>query len=149
MKEGPFLDGDVDFPTNCAKLVHLKKSKRIIDDVYSSCTISDLPEETEVVSDVPDSILQRTESSKIEDWVNTGNEEVHGYKSDNDLRAARQTEQPLVGPLPATAIKENEAKMTEVFPPFANCPTENDSVHNDEDEQITELGGCLVGIIKA
>ncbi|EHA8589607.1 putative SAC3 family protein B-like [Cocos nucifera] len=35
VKEGPFLNGDVDFPTKGAKLVHLKKSKRIIDDVYS------------------------------------------------------------------------------------------------------------------
>ncbi|KAG1327790.1 hypothetical protein COCNU_01G017240 [Cocos nucifera] len=34
VKEGPFLNGEVDFPTKCAKLVHLKKSKRIIDDVY-------------------------------------------------------------------------------------------------------------------
>ncbi|XP_073100092.1 SAC3 family protein B isoform X2 [Elaeis guineensis] len=141
VKEGPFLNGDVDFPTKCAKLVHLKKSKRIIDDVYSGPTISDLSEETEVVSDVPDSILQRTESSKTEDWIHTGNEEVHGYKSDDDLRAVTRTEQPLEGPLPATAIKENDAKMTEVFPPFASCATEDDSVHNDEDEQMTELDG--------
>ena len=41
-----------------------------------------------------DSILQRTESSKIEDWVNTGNEEMPDYKSDNDVRAVIQTEQP-------------------------------------------------------
>ncbi|KAG1327856.1 hypothetical protein COCNU_01G017900 [Cocos nucifera] len=34
VKESPFLNGEVDFPTKCAKLVHLKKSKRIIDDVY-------------------------------------------------------------------------------------------------------------------
>ncbi|KAG1327852.1 hypothetical protein COCNU_01G017860 [Cocos nucifera] len=32
----------------------------------------DLFEETEVASDVPDGILQRTESSKSEDWVNIG-----------------------------------------------------------------------------
>ncbi|KAG1358611.1 putative SAC3 family protein B [Cocos nucifera] len=140
VKEGPFLNGDVDFPTKCAKLVHLKKSKGIIDDVYSSPTISDLSEEIEVVSDVPDSILQRTELSKIEDWVNTSNEEAHGYKSDNDLRAVTQIEQPLEGPLPATAIKENDAKMPEVFPPFASYAAEDDSGH-DGDEQMTELDG--------
>ncbi|XP_008795089.2 SAC3 family protein B isoform X1 [Phoenix dactylifera] len=145
VKEGPFLNGDVDFPTKCAKLVHLKKSKRIVDDVYSGPTTSDLSEETEVVSDVPDSILQRTESSKTEDWINTGNEEVHDYKSDYDLRAVARTEQLLEGPLPATAIKENDAKMTEVFPPVASYSTEDDSLNN-EDEQMTELdGGTSMG----
>ncbi|EHA8587005.1 hypothetical protein COCNU_scaffold001294G000020 [Cocos nucifera] len=141
VKEGPFLNGDVDFPTKCARLVHLKKSKRIIDDVCSDPKILNLSEETEVASDVPDIMFQRTESSKTEDSVNIGNEEVRDYKSDNDLRAVTQTEQLLEGPLPATVVEENDAKMTEVFPVFASCATEDDSVHNNEDEQITELDG--------
>lgn len=141
VKEGPFLNSDVDFPTKCAKLVHIKKSKRIIDDVFSGPIISDLSEETEVVLDVSDSILQRTELCKTEDWVNTGNEELHHYKSDNDHRVVTRTEQPLEGPSPATAIKENDAKMTEVFPPFARWAAEDDSVHNFEDKQMTELDG--------
>ncbi|EHA8591227.1 hypothetical protein COCNU_scaffold037696G000020 [Cocos nucifera] len=53
-----------------------------------------------------------------------------------------QTEQLLEGPLPATVMEKNDAKMTEVFSQFASCATENGSVHNDEDdEQMTELDG--------
>ncbi|KAK9106933.1 hypothetical protein Syun_022944 [Stephania yunnanensis] len=33
VKEAPFLNIDKDYPTKCSKLVHLKKSKRIIEDV--------------------------------------------------------------------------------------------------------------------
>ncbi|KAK9161394.1 hypothetical protein Syun_007735 [Stephania yunnanensis] len=33
VKEGPFLNIDKDYPTKCSKLVHLKKSKKIIEDV--------------------------------------------------------------------------------------------------------------------
>ncbi|KAK9169038.1 hypothetical protein Syun_001178 [Stephania yunnanensis] len=33
VKEGPFLNIDKDYPMKCSKLVHLKKSKRIIEDV--------------------------------------------------------------------------------------------------------------------
>lgn len=145
VKEGPFLNSDMDFPTKCAELVHLKKSNKIIDDVYCGPTISDLSEETKIVSDVPESIDQRVVSSKTEDWVNASNEEVYGYRSASDLRVVTQTEQLFEVPLPATVIEGNNAKMTEVFQPFASHITEDNSVHNhtqwDEDEQMTESDG--------
>ncbi|PKA48602.1 hypothetical protein AXF42_Ash020475 [Apostasia shenzhenica] len=33
VKEGPFLNTDLDFPTKCAQLVYLKRSRKVIDDV--------------------------------------------------------------------------------------------------------------------
>ncbi|KAJ4845709.1 hypothetical protein Tsubulata_014579 [Turnera subulata] len=33
VKEGPFLNGDSDYPTKCSQLVHLKKSRTIVGDV--------------------------------------------------------------------------------------------------------------------
>ncbi|KAG9457473.1 hypothetical protein H6P81_001981 [Aristolochia fimbriata] len=35
VKEGPFLHSDEDFPNRCSRLVHLKKSRTILDDVCS------------------------------------------------------------------------------------------------------------------
>lgn len=35
VKEGPFLNGDVDFPTKCSQLVHQKRSAKILHDVIS------------------------------------------------------------------------------------------------------------------
>ncbi|ESW19817.1 hypothetical protein PHAVU_006G158000 [Phaseolus vulgaris] len=36
VKEGPFLNVDVDYPTKCSKLVHKKRSRRIIEDISLS-----------------------------------------------------------------------------------------------------------------
>ncbi|TKY72069.1 Germinal-center associated nuclear protein [Spatholobus suberectus] len=36
VKEGPFLNVDVDYPTKCSELVHKKRSRRIIEDVSPS-----------------------------------------------------------------------------------------------------------------
>ncbi|XP_011651006.1 SAC3 family protein B isoform X3 [Cucumis sativus] len=33
VREGPFLNGDKDFPTKCSKLVHMKRSRMIVNDV--------------------------------------------------------------------------------------------------------------------
>jgi hypothetical protein len=35
VKEGPFLNSEIDFPSGCSQLVHSKKSQKIIDDVSS------------------------------------------------------------------------------------------------------------------
>ncbi|XP_042501561.1 SAC3 family protein B [Macadamia integrifolia] len=42
-KEGPFLNSDSDYPTKCSKLVHLKRSRSILDDVVSSNYVVKLP----------------------------------------------------------------------------------------------------------
>ncbi|KAK9288116.1 hypothetical protein L1049_016564 [Liquidambar formosana] len=47
VKEGPFVNGDKDYPTKCSKLAHLKRSGRIIEDVSSSCQAASLPAEEE------------------------------------------------------------------------------------------------------
>uniref|UniRef100_A0A7N0UEF8 PCI domain-containing protein n=3 Tax=Kalanchoe fedtschenkoi TaxID=63787 RepID=A0A7N0UEF8_KALFE len=39
VKDGPFLNSEKDYPTKCSNLVHLKKSKRIVDDIMSSITV--------------------------------------------------------------------------------------------------------------
>ncbi|XP_020102832.1 SAC3 family protein B-like isoform X2 [Ananas comosus] len=52
VKEGPFLNQDADFPTKCSQLVQLKKSQRIIGDVYSGPTMSALTGERVIHSDM-------------------------------------------------------------------------------------------------
>ncbi|KAF5941632.1 hypothetical protein HYC85_019274 [Camellia sinensis] len=47
VKEGLFLNSDNDYPVKCSKLVHMKKSRRIVEDVSSPHTIVSLPAEEE------------------------------------------------------------------------------------------------------
>ncbi|XP_057431325.1 SAC3 family protein B isoform X2 [Lotus japonicus] len=46
VKEGPFLNVDTDYPTKCSKLVHKKRSGRIVEDVSRSIQAKSLPVET-------------------------------------------------------------------------------------------------------
>ena len=99
VKEGPFLNGDVDFPTKCAKLVHLKKSKRIIDDVYS-----------EAVTQAEDDSVQNDEDEQIT--------ELNGQTSMGQ-EILPQTETTIVqagapGFSNSKLIVENTAPQTEV-----------------------------------
>ncbi|KAK6913839.1 hypothetical protein RJ641_021160 [Dillenia turbinata] len=43
VKEAPFINGDKEYPTKCSKLVQLKKSNRIIEDVLYSSPIVPVP----------------------------------------------------------------------------------------------------------
>ncbi|CAM8921351.1 unnamed protein product [Rhodiola kirilowii] len=43
VKEGPFLNSDKDYPTKCSNLVHLKKSRSIVDDIISSSKLVPMP----------------------------------------------------------------------------------------------------------
>ncbi|OAY55893.1 SAC3 family protein B isoform X4 [Manihot esculenta] len=43
VKEGPFLNGDQDYPTKRSKLVHQKISRRIVDDVSPTSQVASLP----------------------------------------------------------------------------------------------------------
>lgn len=51
VKEGPFLNVDVDYPTKCSKLVHKKRSGRIIEDVSPSIQ-AELPQ-VATVKEIP------------------------------------------------------------------------------------------------
>ncbi|XP_027356089.1 SAC3 family protein B isoform X2 [Abrus precatorius] len=46
VKEGPFVNADVDYPTKCSKLVHKKRSERIIEDVSPTIEAESLHVET-------------------------------------------------------------------------------------------------------
>lgn len=43
MKEGPFLNLDKDYPTKCSELVHMKRSKMVVEDVSPSTQVVSLP----------------------------------------------------------------------------------------------------------
>lgn len=45
VKEGPFINGEKDYFTRCSKLVHLKKSRRIMEDILHSCQAVSFPAE--------------------------------------------------------------------------------------------------------
>ncbi|XP_044486042.1 SAC3 family protein B-like isoform X3 [Mangifera indica] len=45
VKEGQFLNSDSDYPTKCSKLVHMKRSKSMVEDILASTQAISLPTE--------------------------------------------------------------------------------------------------------
>lgn len=89
MKEGLFCNRSKDYPTKCSVLVHLKKSRRIIDD-FSPLTPA------EVVS-IP--------SVESESYIHTSNEEMADLEGFSSSRNGPQ-QQPIV--ISPTVSKQGE-----------------------------------------
>ncbi|KAK8946568.1 hypothetical protein KSP39_PZI007338 [Platanthera zijinensis] len=59
VKEGPFLNSDMDFPTKCAQLVQRKRSKRIVDDARSASVLEVLSVDMEITDNNIDMLDHR------------------------------------------------------------------------------------------
>ncbi|KAJ4967330.1 hypothetical protein NE237_019179 [Protea cynaroides] len=83
-KEGPFLNSNNDYPTKCSKLVHLKRSRRIIDDAVSSNYVVKLPVK-EPIRVFPEKI-EKIEPKAVQfvetkDYGNAVDEEMSDFES--------------------------------------------------------------------
>ncbi|KAJ6800285.1 SAC3 family protein B isoform X3 [Iris pallida] len=110
VKEGPFLNSDTDFPTKCSQLVHLKKSRRIVNDVKSCPTLSEVTGGRKSVSDVINMVNHRISPSKTEVWTNVDGEEMLENKAKSTVRTITQPWQLHEGPPIAISNKETDRK---------------------------------------
>jgi hypothetical protein len=145
MKEGPFFNRDKDYPTKCSVLVHLKKSRRIMEDV-SPLTPA------EAVS-IP--------SVESESYINTSNEEMAdreafssainrpqqqpivisptvGKQSENDYQAAGASTSPQ-GFLSHCSPKPQLDKVGIVWKPNYDDPSRKTLERNNVHFQMEEM----------
>ncbi|XP_020526816.1 SAC3 family protein B-like isoform X2 [Amborella trichopoda] len=75
VKEGPFLNADRDYVTKCSRLVHLKKSAKVVDDVVSNkVTHLQVEKRTGNVMEKPHKKIGHLIKSK---WVDSADEGMH------------------------------------------------------------------------
>ncbi|GAV63352.1 SAC3_GANP domain-containing protein [Cephalotus follicularis] len=63
VKDGPLLNIDKDYPTKCSKLIHLKKSRTILEDVLASCQEEPMP--TEATKETQLGTIYRSETKAV------------------------------------------------------------------------------------
>jgi len=131
VKEGPFLNVDVDYPTKCSKLVHKKRSGRIIEDISLSIQaesphvetmkeIQTRKPEPQVASPVKNDSSVRKPDEEIPDAVAIYSPEVSGkaFKDvpdspqDKDISGPRPS--PLSSPFP-NIIPEQQLPRFGIF----------------------------------
>ncbi|XP_050240312.1 SAC3 family protein B isoform X2 [Quercus robur] len=125
MKEGPFLNLDKDYPTKCSELVHIKRSKMVVEDVSPS---------TQVVSS-PAKATEEIKFSKIHkhDMISTPYVEKESYthridEEMSDLDA-------ILSP------KDSRQPQPIVITPTVSKQVEND--HQAADASISPWGFLL------
>lgn len=97
MKEGLFLNHDKDYPTKCSELVHLKKSRRIVEDVSPSTQVVSLPAEVVPIPSV------ESESS-----VHTSNEEVIDLEAVSSSTDSAQQQPMILSPTVGKLIENDD-----------------------------------------
>jgi len=133
VKEGSFLNSDADYPTTRSRLVHIKQSMSIVDDVRSGPAISEFTEEkkTESIIRVAD---QRTKPSKKEGWVNGVDKEMLGFKMESVPTVVAQSPQSLEeGPLPTIWNREDDHEITDVPLAIQNGETNCEMIEASEE----------------
>lgn len=98
VKDGPFLNVDKDFPTRCSKLVHLKRSKRVVDDVSLFCQLVALPAKKELDLRVIGSVERKSS-------VLTTDEDMADFGS---VSPKQERLQVLPTPNPLAVCQQNE-----------------------------------------
>ncbi|XP_077218164.1 SAC3/GANP/Nin1/mts3/eIF-3 p25 family isoform X2 [Tasmannia lanceolata] len=137
VKEGPFLNSDTDYKTKCSQLVHLKKSKRIVDDVSSSQVLTWHSEGRNIVSakvETSDKKAQRFIEN--ETWVDAPDEEMPEYEDGSTPKDDCQVQPILEGPISTGEEEENESQMAEMF----FVPTDNSLSRNSLLAEVRRVG---------
>ncbi|XP_058084002.1 SAC3 family protein B isoform X2 [Magnolia sinica] len=138
VKRGPFLNSDMDYPTKCSQLVHLKKSERIIDDVSSGPALSSPRERRKILLDMVDDFARKEASSSLsepETWVDAIDEDMPDFEDNSFSQDNHQVQLFLETPTGQDA--ENNAEVAELhflpsesldcYPPHVVVDTVSDS----------------------
>ncbi|KAL5984520.1 hypothetical protein ACLOJK_018625 [Asimina triloba] len=115
MKESPFLNSVVDYPTKCSHLVHMKKSATIIDDVFSGQPFS-WSRERKVTIDRLDDYTQKDGGQspvEMETFVDAVDEDMPDFE-DNSSPSIENNVQ-LVLETPNGPRGENHSEMADLY----------------------------------
>ncbi|XP_072959176.1 SAC3 family protein B isoform X1 [Typha angustifolia] len=106
VKEGLFINNDSDFPTKCSQLVHLKKSRRIIDDAYSGPITSEFTGKIDIIPEVVDVLDHKKGASRTEVRTDVLDEQMFDNQEDSDLIIHSHPQQLPIEVPSATAVAE-------------------------------------------
>lgn len=96
VKEGPFLNNDMDFPTKCVQLVQQKRSKKIVDDVRTDLILQELYVEGECTNNIVDILIHG----------NSANTAIHPTAYDEMMLDNSTSYTPMVTTEPSSLLEE-------------------------------------------
>ncbi|KAJ0730764.1 putative proteasome component (PCI) domain-containing protein [Helianthus annuus] len=123
VKEGPFLNGDGDYPLKCSKLVHLKRSTTIVDDVLSPCFMESSPPKG-----LPtDNMQQESPVAQTHTFTNAIVADDGGIKNDIRLQPMFTTPAQVVA---ADSLSEDHPHLELASPSPRDIFKTNNSFHS-------------------
>uniref|UniRef100_A0A1D1XUH4 MCM3-associated protein n=1 Tax=Anthurium amnicola TaxID=1678845 RepID=A0A1D1XUH4_9ARAE len=115
VKEGPFLNSDVDYPTKCSQLVKLKRSKRVVDDVRHGQMLVSPDEGRKSWLAVTNMIDPRhMESHETEAGVDAADVKMLDYEGDPTSTMVMQPQTIIEEPLPNYLKGDAEYKLGDI-----------------------------------
>ncbi|XP_068331324.1 SAC3 family protein B-like isoform X1 [Pyrus communis] len=133
VKEGPFLNGDEDYPTKCSKLVDMKKSRRIVEDVLASSQVipssskatkktqltkSNKPEPKTISYVEKKSPVRRAPAIEVTKPLHEVDEEMPNFEAFSPPKDARQKQQMIQAPIfssPEDSRQKQQTIQTPIF----------------------------------
>ncbi|XP_068663181.1 SAC3 family protein B isoform X2 [Aristolochia californica] len=118
VKEGPFLNSDNDHPNRCSSLVHLKKSRKILDDVCSPQIphlSTDVRQNVYAPKKLPSFVDRSTRSTEMDPLVDEWDDEMLDFE-DAPIASEVFTVKALPeAPFPDIQKTESESQASEVL----------------------------------
>lgn len=148
VKEGLFLNSDLDYTTTCSRLVHLKKSRNIADDVKSGPAMSKQTEERKTKFSMERADLRTSPPKRGQ--VKGADEKMLDFKVDLASRVVSKPQLPVEVSSPPTLNREEDRELcsdlanwneetnretTESAPVEATFLSEDDSI-SDQDQHV-------------
>ncbi|KAK2982707.1 hypothetical protein RJ640_016369 [Escallonia rubra] len=145
VKEGPFLNGDSDYVLKCSKLVHMKKSRMIVEDVSSPSLME--ASSSEKVKELKLDKVYKQEPTPVQSNVMTSlaqaiDDEMPDYEVVSSPKAEMQ-----VQTVPKTSgvdrpLSGNDHQMTTVSPLAGEISVPQSSLESPED-RAGSAGGLM------
>ncbi|XP_020534168.1 SAC3 family protein B isoform X2 [Jatropha curcas] len=92
VKEGPFLNGDQDYPTKRSKLVQLKKSRKIVDNVSPTSQVVALP--VQVSKEIQQPMIDKPEKNVVPSTFVNSKNSIHG--TDEEMAVSEVASSPKI-----------------------------------------------------
>lgn len=141
VKEGPFLNSDKDYPTKCSKLVHMKRSGKVVEDVTAPSQEILLPIE------VPKAVQPRKHKNKAipsvkrKTSINAVDEQMPDSETYSTLKLRKPTQQMIKPTVFTQQSKDNLKLSSAPISPWgfstSHSPTIQHSPSKFQDAKVT------------
>ncbi|CAH8361567.1 unnamed protein product [Eruca vesicaria subsp. sativa] len=134
VKDGLFLHADTDFKTKCSKLVHMKKSRTIVEDVSAPST------EENVSSPSPLSSVPTEANKRHQPLITTYKQERPPAQSPKKQTPVRPVDKEMTDSKTSLLLEKDKPVITSVINPVWP-PVVNPAVDQQKQNALTPAGG--------